>query len=565
MNQNDVEQKRGRVDHEREVLLDTRSHSPAHASGILLQGEAGQAALLTLLDVLPDALVMVDRVGRIAVMNGKVEALFGYRRSELVGKPLEVLIPERFRAVHGLHREDYTASPRSRTMGVGLDLYGRRKDGTEFPVDISLSPLLLNDELHVLSAIRDMTERRRLEERERAARASAEARLTLLQLILDELPTSAYLVQGEEARLVLANRAATALWGATWRVDQPMLDFLATHHISLLGTDGQPLPSTAFATLQAVQQGETVRQHQEIIRHADGTTLPVLVNAVALGRRFLTGIPTDAEDRLTAPAEPMALVVHQDVTAIKAAEQIKDHFLGLVAHELRTPLAAIKGFATMLLTHAARGKGVPLNAWQQEALSEIDLATNRLDRLTQDLLDVVRIQAGQLLLHPEPVDLVVLCQHVIARLQPSTHRHQLTLSTPFSHLLAYVDEGRIEQVLSNLLTNAIKYSPAGGLVEVILRREGEQQEVILSIRDQGIGIPQAEQAHLFSRFARATNGQVHGISGTGLGLYLCRELIEQHGGYIWFESTEGAGSIFSIRLPLLHDAFSLSIQGVMSL
>ena len=344
-----------------------------------------------------------------------------------------------------------------------------------------------------------------------------------------------------------------------------MLDFLATHHISLLGTDGQPLPSTAFATLQAVQQGETVRQHQEIIRHADGTTLPVLVNAVALGRRFLTGIPTDAEDRLTAPAEPMALVVHQDVTAIKAAEQIKDHFLGLVAHELRTPLAAIKGFATMLLTHAARGKGVPLNAWQQEALSEIDLATNRLDRLTQDLLDVVRIQAGQLLLHPEPVDLVVLCQHVIARLQPSTHRHQLTLSTPFSHLLAYVDEGRIEQVLSNLLTNAIKYSPAGGLVEVILRREGEQQEVILSIRDQGIGIPQAEQAHLFSRFARATNGQVHGISGTGLGLYLCRELIEQHGGYIWFESTEGAGSIFSIRLPLLHDAFSLSIQGVMSL
>jgi signal transduction histidine kinase len=108
-------------------------------------------------------------------------------------------------------------------------------------------------------------------------------------------------------------------------------------------------------------------------------------------------------------------------------------------------------------------------------------------------------------------------------------------------------------VLANLLTNAIKYSPAGGPVEVTLRAEIERQGALISIRDQGIGIPQAEQAHLFGRFVRATNGQAHGISGTGLGLYLCRELVEQHGGHIWFESIEGAGSTFFIRLPLLQD------------
>jgi len=212
----------------------------------------------------------------------------------------------------------------------------------------------------------------------------------------------------------------------------------------------------------------------------------------------------------------------------------------------------------MLLTQTARGKGVPLTDWQQEALAEIDLATDRLDRLTKDLLDVVRLQAGQLVLHLEPTDLVALCRRVIAQVQQSTDRHRLTLSTSHSPLLAHLDGGRIEQVLANLLTNAIKYSPAGGPVEVTLRAEIERQEALISIRDQGIGIPQAEQAHLFGRFVRATNGQAYGISGTGLGLYLCRELVEQHGGHIWFESIEGAGSTFSIRLPLLQDTYPQS-------
>jgi PAS domain S-box-containing protein len=534
-------------------MSDARESQDPHAPSSAALMQISSPNLRAFLDISPDALVIVSQAGTIVMVNGQTEAIFGYARSELLGQQLELLLPQRFRKIHTTHREHYFAAPHTRPMGVGLQLFGRRKDGTEVPVDISLSPLLLDDTLHVLSAIRDITERRRLEERERAARQEAEARLALLQLILDELPTSVYLVQGEEARLVLANRAATAVWGAAWRVGQPMLDFLATNHIRLFGTDGQPLPSSALATLRAVQQGETVRHQQEIIRHADGTTLPVLVNAVALGRRPLAGPAAQGGSRPTDLAEPMALVVHQDVTALKEAEQLKDHFLGLVAHELRTPLAALKGFVTMLLTQTARGKGVPLTDWQQEALAEIDLATDRLDRLTKDLLDVVRLQAGQLVLHLEPTDLVALCRRVIAQFQQSTDRHRLTLSTSRSHLLAHLDGGRIEQVLANLLTNAIKYSPAGGPVEVTLRAEIERQEALISIRDQGIGIPQKEQAHLFGRFVRASNGQAHGISGTGLGLYLCRELVEQHGGHIWFESIEGEGSTFYIRLPLLQD------------
>jgi len=559
MKKDDQMQEQG-ADDEREGRALAQSLPAKPAPHVSLQGEGSWANLLTLLEVSPDALVLVDSAGRIASVNSQTEALFGYPRSELEGEALEALLPERFRAAHLLHREQYATSPRTRPMGAGLALYGRRKDGSEFPVDISLSPLLFDGTLHVLGAVRDITVRRRLEEREHAAREAAEARLALLQLVLDELPTCVYFVQGEEARLVLANRAAVTLWGSEWPTGQPMQDFLTAHHIHLFDTNGQALPPTAFATLRALHEGQTVFQHQEIIRHADGMSLPVLVNAVALAPHLLAGLETGGGNRHISSAEPAALVVLQDVTSLKEAEQLKDQFIWLVAHELRNPLAALKGFATMLLRHSQGDKGTALASWQQEALAELDLAANRLNRLTEDLLDVVRLQAGRLMLHRESIDLVNTIRHVIAQMGQSSDRHQLTFSTSLSHLQAQMDRGRIEQVLVNLLTNAIKYSPDGGSVEVALQLASEWQEALISIRDQGIGIPQAEQAQLFGRFVRASNSQTQGISGTGLGLYLCRELVSQHGGDIWFESTEGSGSTFFLRLPLSQSTTAPSVS-----
>ncbi len=550
MNEDDGRKAKG-ADNEREAIASPPSLHAPRTPQVTLQGQINEASLLTLLDISPDALVLVDAAGRIALVNSQLEALLGYPRSELEGLQLEVLLPERFHAAHVLHRERYAAAPRIRPMGAGLELYGRRKDGTEVPVDISLSPLTLNDVLYVLGAIRDISDRRRLEALERAARSAAEARLALLQLILDELPASVYIVQGEEARLVLANRATTTVWGATWHLGQPMLDFLATHHIRLFGTDGQALPPAAFATLRALRAGETVRHHQETIRRADGTTLPVLVNAVALGRRLLAGVPAAVGSQPSGAAEPVALVIHQDVTALKEAEQLKDEFLGLAAHELRTPLAVLKGFAQTLLVQTARGKGQELVEWQVEALQSIDQATARLVELTEDLLDVTRLQAGRLALHVEPTDLVALTRRVVTRLQMTTERHLLTLATPVEHLVAQVDPRRLEQVLSNLIGNAIKYSPEGGSINVTIGADEQAHAALLSVSDHGIGIPAQQHLLVFGRFARADNARAYGIGGTGLGLYLCRELVERHGGRIWFESVEGQGSTFFVALPLV--------------
>ena len=392
----------------------------------------------------------------------------------------------------------------------------------------------------------DITEAHRLLI-ERQAHAETEARRSLLQTVIDELPGGVYLVRGRDARLVLANRAVAEVWGASWPQGQPMSEFLASNGIRVFHFDGRPLAPSEFATLRAVQRGETVRHQSEIIRHRDGTTLPVLVNAVALDPHVLNLSTSDEDGR---EPEPLAIVVHSDVSALKEAERLKDEFIGIAAHELRTPLAVIKGFAQTLIIQTARGKGAQLADWQMEAISDIDKATTRLVELTEDLLDVTRLQGGRLELQTEPTDLVALVLRVVARLQVTTEAHSISISAASEHIVAQIDPRRIEQVLGNLINNAIKYSPEGGDIDVAVREDLEANTAILSVHDYGIGIPVHQQANIFGRFVRADNARTREIGGTGLGLYLCRELVERHDGRIWFESVEGQGSTFYVSLPL---------------
>ncbi len=407
----------------------------------------------------------------------------------------------------------------------------------------------------------DVTEARRLLS-ERRIHAETETRRALLQLILDELPTSIYLVRGRDARLVLANKASTSIWGASWPVNVPMEDFIQQNSIRIFGNDGSELAPAQLATLRAVQNHETIHHHQEVIRHPDGTTLPVLVNAVALDTEILTILPTPPSGTHTSNStESIAIVVHQDVTALKATERLKDEFIGIAAHELRTPLAVLKGFAQMLIVQTARGRGPQLVEWQTEALQGIDQATSRMVELIDDLLDVTRLQAKRLEFYMAPNDIVALTRRVLTRQQITTEKHVLSLITPFEYLVAQIDPQRIEQVLNNLLNNAIKYSPEDGPITVTISADTTNQMAVISIRDTGIGIPQDQQAHVFGRFVRADNARTQGIGGTGLGLYLSREFVEHHGGRIWFESAENEGSTFSLTLPLVPQSFEDAMVG----
>jgi signal transduction histidine kinase/GAF domain-containing protein len=414
----------------------------------------------------------------------------------------------------------------------------------------------------------DVTETHRLLAEQRA-HAEAEARRSLLQTVVEALPSAVYLVRGPDARLVLANRAAADVWGAPWPEGQPMGEFLTASGTRLFGADGRPLAVEELATLRTVRSGEAVRHYQEVIRHPDARALPILLNAVPLDAQVLGG-PTSGAAEAAGPAqaapasadgtplrpvaepapERAALVVLQDVSALKEAEQLKDEFIGIAAHELRTPMAAVRGFAQTLTLQTARGHGPPLDDWQREAIAAIDLATTRLVELTDDLLDVTRLQGGRLALRLEPTDLAALARRVVARLQVTSERHALTLTEVPEPVVALVDAARMEQVLANLIANAIKYSPEGGPIVVGVRADPEAGMAELSVRDHGIGIPAQQQSRIFGRFARADNARDLGITGTGLGLYLSRELVERQGGRIWFASAEGQGSTFFVALPL---------------
>ncbi len=506
-----------------------------------------------------DGIILVDREARVLRENKAAQHICAQLRDHAEGdQHLENLLYEPARAV----LKDRVVQ--DKTVVVS----GEHGEGKEYVVTASplrhpgpSGPLLPSDDTRnqagptISGAVivwHDVTERRIRErehmvrESEREVHAEVEARLSMLQMILDKLPSSVYLVQGQDARLVLANRATLAIWGAEWLHDQSLTAFLEERRIRIFGVDGRTLTSSQLATLRAVQDSVHVHQQQESICRPDGTVVPVLVSAVALDAHHLLRPSKTSE---TMP-EPMALVVHQDVTILKETEQLKDEFIALAAHELRTPLAILKGFAQTLLVQTARGKGPALAEWQTESLQEIEQATNRLVELTEDLLDVTRMQAGRLELQTEAVDLPPLLQRLVARVQMTTERHLLSVQMAFPHLVVLGDTRRIEQVLNNLLQNAIKYSPAGGDIEVRICLDEGTKMAVLSIKDQGIGIPAQQQSRIFSRFVRANNAQTYGIGGTGLGLYLCRELVERQNGRIWFESVEGVGSTFFLTFPL---------------
>lgn len=229
------------------------------------------------------------------------------------------------------------------------------------------------------------------------------------------------------------------------------------------------------------------------------------------------------------------------------AIQIRDEFLSVASHEIRTPLVSLRGYAELLQRQARRETSSDPRDLQ--AVSVIHEQAVRLHKLIGSLFDFSRIQTGQLSVNRSPVDLASLARRIVAILQPTVERHMLQFECSDAPLLVEGDELRLEQVLQNLIDNAIKYSPEGGMVAVRLEARGER--VVLTVSDQGIGIPGKDLPQLFNRFYRASNVNPHRTSGLGIGLYMAQEIVTLHDGTIEVESTEGQGCTFTVSLPLL--------------
>ena len=233
----------------------------------------------------------------------------------------------------------------------------------------------------------------------------------------------------------------------------------------------------------------------------------------------------------------------RDIRARKEAEELQSTFLSVISHELQTPIAIIKGYADLL---SEPGKPLPPDTMRQK-MSTIGAEADRLSKMVENLLYASRIQAGGLKLNREPVALALLAQRVALRLGSLSSSHTVTAHLPADLPPVLADYERLEEVLVNLVENAIKYSPRGGRVEIAARTTSD--EVIVSVTDEGIGVAEKDRERLFERFSRLDSRLVRQMKGTGLGLFICKSIVEAHGGRIWADPAPGGGSRFSFSLP----------------
>ncbi|RME74851.1 MAG: PAS domain S-box protein, partial [Chloroflexi bacterium] len=235
----------------------------------------------------------------------------------------------------------------------------------------------------------------------------------------------------------------------------------------------------------------------------------------------------------------------RDITHLKEAEELKQTLLSVISHELKTPVSIIKGYAGTLAREDAN--------WDRETLAEglavIEEEADRLDRLITNLLEASRLQAGGLKLKLSYVNVVDLSRQAVENLQATTDKHTIELDFPPNFPPIRADYERLREVLTNLIGNAIKYSPDGGTIRVG-GRLAENDRIRIFVSDEGIGIPPGEQERIFDRFHRVDNRLARQTPGTGLGLYLVRAVVEAHGGRVWVESTPGKGSTFWVELPI---------------
>lgn len=359
-------------------------------------------------------------------------------------------------------------------------------------------------------------------------RTRAEEQRDQLRVILDSLP-SGVMIGGADGAMELANTSALdMIFG-----NQPPSGTLPMYgrDFQMLQPDGAPLPASERPVNRALR-GETVRNRQLLLESGDGSRLPILVQAAPL--------------RSAAGTIDRAVVVMQDVTRLREAEQLKDDFLSLISHEVRTPLTAIHGGAYML---ANQGRMLDEET-RSELLADIVVESQRLERMLTNLLGLTAIMAGRFVANTEPVLIGPLARQVAAEVAERSPNHTFAVDVPNDLQAAECDPALLGQVLRNLYENAVKYSPHGG--EIRTSASLEDKAITIRIADQGIGIAPDQVGRVFERFHRA--GADSTVRGMGLGLYLSRSLVEAQGGRIEASSPGlGQGATFSVTLPVARD------------
>ncbi len=506
-----------------------------------------------MLETAPDAMVVVGDDGIIRFVNQEAERMFGYPHDELVGLAVETLMPEGVRARHQQHRKRYAKDSQRRPMGSGLDLVARRKDGSQFPVEISLSPMETEEGMVVTAAIRDITERRRVEQEVRNRQARIES---LLANAMD-----AVILTDLEGRVVEWNPAAERMFGhpADEAHGQRFQDFAMP-----------PEAQARFRSILSAARDGLTREHQVWEAELVGANGPLPVEA-SLARvesdddTYLLAVVRDVTERRKAEeSDRLAFERLIEIQQLREVNRFKTILLNTASHELNTPMTPLR----LQLHLLESGRLGDLSDRQKHAVEVLQRNVERLSMLIQDVLDVARLESGKLKMVQEPLRISGVVQEAMDTFDQAIAKAQLDVGVDVDGTAQVQgDRNRLVQVLVNLVSNAVKFSPEGGRLRVEARVDPdadpgadphagpdagvEAGEVVVRVTDDGPGLEPEQIANLFQPFSQVHDQRQTNVPGTGLGLYICKGIIEQHGGTIGVESEgTGKGATFWFRLPL---------------
>ncbi len=498
-----------------------------------------QYSVLT--DSLPVAVVFVASDGRIAMVNRQAENLFRYERGELLGKTIEALVPDRF-VQHEKLRSKFLAHPESRPMGAGRDLYARRKDSSEFPVEIGLSKLQADGRNYVLATVVDITERKRLEQRFRSTVESA--------------PTAMVMID-REGRIVLVNAETERMFGykRTALLGQPVEILIpprfSAHHPAMRSGFFEKPSARAMGSARDLyaRRGDGSEFPVEIgLNPVDAPDGPFVLAAIAditwrkQAENALRSTNEELERRVaerTAELAGRAAELARARDALERSNLDLQQFAYVASHDLQTPLRNIAGFA-QLMQRTYEGR---LDSTADDWLQRIVNGTQRMHALVRDLLAFSRVDSAA---RPfGAADLNTVFDDVSSWLKPAIDSAGASV-TRDTLPVVMGDANQLAQVLQNLIGNAILYRSDTAPQIHVSAKAGDGCWTV-AVRDNGIGIDPRHQERIFEIFQRLHTQREY--PGTGIGLAVCRRVINRHGGRIWIESAPGAGSTFLFTLP----------------
>jgi PAS domain S-box-containing protein len=532
-----------------------------------------EARFAGMIGIASDAIISIDENHAITIFNRGAEAIFGYTAAEVLGRPLDVLLPERARGVHAQHLRHFAASPvAARRMGERQEIAGVRRDGSEFPAEASISRLDLHGSITFTVVLRDITEQKRVERSQRfLARAGAilasslDYQKTLASVVGLTVPELAdwsviYLreADGSLRRLEVAHAdpakrpLVDALLGYPLdpRTPHPAFGVMETGEPNLVAEVSEEM-------LQAISYNdEQVRIYREL-GMASLLAVPLIAHGVTRGvMGFFSGTPHRYGADEQALAEKLALVSALAVDNARLyrdaqrAVQAREDMIAVVSHDLGNPLSAIR-IGTSLLMRALPPVHGDDDGGRQH-LEFIRKSAQQMENLVNDLLDMKRLESGSLSLQLDDLEPAEVVSDVLQVLRPIAENRGITVESACDRSLPVVagDYRRVVQVLSNLVGNAIKFTSGGGSVRISASEHGNM--LIFTVADTGCGIPPDHLSHVFDRFWQ---GRRDGKVGLGLGLAIARGVVEAHGGRIWVESTVGSGSTFIFTLPVAHATY----------